>query len=95
MAFENVKSLRAHPAPETHTGGIVVDEPVWIERIELGEGDPDSAATAWALVEQLEEEQLRLAAELQAERQLVARLKARLAECEQLLARARRARRSV
>lgn len=79
---------------EAGPGGIVVDEPVWVENIELGNAeDPDPAATAWALVEQLEEEQLRLAAELQAERQLVARLKARLAACERMLARAKPPRR--
>ena len=94
MAFDNIKILNRHRAPDASHGGIVVDEPAWIEDIELGNGeDPDPAAVAWALVEQLEEEQLRLAAELQAERQLAARLKARLAACERMLARARQARR--
>lgn len=88
MALDNVKTLTGRAAPEASLGGIVVEEPAWIENIELGDSE-DPAATAWALVEQLEEEQLRLAAELQAERQLVARLKARLAACERALARAR------
>jgi len=94
---KNITSLTDRRAPEVAASGIVVDEPVWIENIELGDAeDPDSAESAWALVEQLEEEQLRLAAELQAERQQVARLKARLAECERaLLARPRSARRPI
>jgi len=97
MAFnKNITNLMERRTPEPVASGIVVDEPAWIENIELGHAeDPDSAATAWALVEQLEEEQLRLAAELQAERQLVARLRARLTECERVLARARIAKRPI
>jgi hypothetical protein len=94
MARTRLKVLTDTRAADTAAGGIVVDEPAWIENIELGETESaDSAATAWAVVEQLEEEQLRLAAELQTERQQVARLKARVAECERALARARRDRR--
>jgi hypothetical protein len=95
MAHMKLNVLKNPRTVEAVQDGIVVDEPAWIENIELGNAeDPDPAATAWALVEQLEEEQLRLAAELQAERQLVARLKTRLAACERLLARLRQARRS-
>jgi hypothetical protein len=95
MAHMKLNVLKNPRTVEAVQDGIVVDEPAWIENIELGNGDdPDPAATAWALVEQLEEEQLRLAAELQAERQLVARLKTRLAACERMLARLRQARRS-
>lgn len=73
---------------ELNLGGIVVGEQAYVENIELGgAADADPVATAWAMVEQLEEEQLRLAAELQVERQHVARLKARLAEYEKALAR--------
>jgi hypothetical protein len=94
MAYTKLKVLTDTRAADVAQGGIVVDEPAWIENIELGDPEAaDSAATAWALVEQLEEEQLRLAAELQAERQQVARLKARVAEFERALARARRDRR--
>ena len=91
MAHMKLNVMRNPPAGEATASGIVVDEPAWIENIELGDAEEaDPAATAWAVVEQLEEEQLRLAAELQAERQQVARLKARVAECERALARARR-----
>ena len=95
MAHMKLNVLKNPRTVEAVQDGIVVDEPAWIENIELGNGEaPDPAATAWALVEQLEEEQLRLAAELQAERQLVARLKTRLAACEGMLTRLRQARRS-
>ncbi len=91
MAHMKLNVLKNPRAVEAATSGIVVDEPAWIENIELGDAEEaDPAATAWAVVEQLEEEQLRLAAELQAERQQVARLKARVAECERALARAKR-----
>lgn len=91
MAHMKLNVLKNPRAVEAASSGIVVDEPAWIENIELGDAEEaDPAATAWAVVEQLEEEQLRLAAELQAERQQVARLKARVAECERALARAKR-----
>jgi len=91
MALRKYTVVTDSRMADAAAGGIVVDEPAFIENIELGVAeDADPAATAWAAVEQLEEEQLRLAAELQAERQLVARLKARLAECERALARVRR-----
>lgn len=95
MAQMKLNVLKNPRVAEAVPGGIVVDEPAWIENIELGDAeDADPVATAWAVVEQLEEEQLRLAAELQAERQQVARLKARLADCERALARVRRDRRA-
>lgn len=94
MALKKITVLRDNWLADAVPGGIVVDEPAFIENIELGDdGDADPAAVACAMVEQLEEEQLRLAAELQAERQQVARLKARLAACELALARTRRNRR--
>jgi len=90
MANTKVTVLKDHRSAEPVLAGIVVNE-ACVENIELGEGpDADPVATAWAVVEQLEEEQLRLAAELQAERQQVARLKARLAESERALIRLRR-----
>jgi hypothetical protein len=91
VALRKFTVLTDRRLAEAAASGIVVDEAAFIEDIELGDArDGDPVATAWAVVEQLEEEQLRLAAELQAERQQVARLKARLAECERALAAARR-----
>jgi hypothetical protein len=91
MALRKFTVLTDSRMADAAADGIVVDEPAFIENIELGvTEDADPVATAWAAVEQLEEEQLRLAGELQAERQQVARLKARLAECERSLARLRR-----
>lgn len=91
MAISKLTVLPDRQPVELNLGGIVVGEQAYVENIELGGvDDADPVATAWAMVEQLEEEQLRLAAELQVERQHVARLKARLAEYEKALARHRR-----